>query len=138
MRARLLPEDVIRADDTKEGLYLRKAKELLQSYKLTQAFPGEDGKKAIITAYLNEISYGTAYGIAAAADDLPRQGAQRTHRQRGRPAGSHPPGAAHPLPLGHRRQGSLHQRRQGALRQEGQGTPAGAHSRLVVRTCAPG
>ena len=52
----------------KEGLYLRKAKELLQSYKLTQAFPGEEGKKAIITAYLNEISYGAAQGIAAAAD----------------------------------------------------------------------
>ena len=68
VRARLLPEDITSADNTQQGLYLRKAKELLQSYKLTQAFPGEDGKKAIITAYLNEISYGAASGIAAAAE----------------------------------------------------------------------
>jgi membrane peptidoglycan carboxypeptidase len=68
VRARLLPEEVVSADNTQEGLYLRKAKELLQSYKLTQAFPGEEGKKAIITAYLNEIFYGSAYGISAAAE----------------------------------------------------------------------
>ena len=65
----LLPEDVHRQPvDTKEGLYVRKAKEILQAYKLTQAFPGEEGKKEIITAYLNQIPYGGAYGIAAAAD----------------------------------------------------------------------
>ncbi len=69
VRARLLPEDVVSAGlSTREGLYTRKAKELLQAYKLTQAFSGEEGKKAIITAYLNEISYGTASGIAAAAE----------------------------------------------------------------------
>ncbi len=68
VRARLLPPDVIANDGTTEGLYERKAKEILQAYKLTQAFPGEEGKKAIITAYLNEISYGAALGIAAAAD----------------------------------------------------------------------
>jgi penicillin-binding protein 1A len=68
VRARLLPEELLEADDTQQGLYLRKAKELLQAYKLTQAFPGEEGKKAIITAYLNEIFYGSAYGIKAAAD----------------------------------------------------------------------
>ena len=56
-------------DNTREGLYVRKAKELIQAFKLTQAFPGEEGKKDIITAYLNEIFYGqNAYGIAAAAD----------------------------------------------------------------------
>ena len=43
--------------------------EIIQAFKLTQAFPGEQGKKDIITAYLNEIYYGqNAYGIAAAAD----------------------------------------------------------------------
>ena len=48
--------------------YLRKAKELIQSSRLTTAFPGEAGKERIITAYLNEIFYGhDAYGIAAAA-----------------------------------------------------------------------
>ena len=68
VRARLLPAAVTAQDDTQEGLYVRKAKEIIQAYKLTQAFPGEEGKKAIITAYLNEIFYGqNAYGIAAAA-----------------------------------------------------------------------
>ncbi|MFV2064043.1 MAG: transglycosylase domain-containing protein [Chloroflexota bacterium] len=68
VRARLLPADVLAADNTSEGLYVRKAKELIQAFKLTQAFPGEEGKMDIITAYLNEIFYGQAYGIAAAAD----------------------------------------------------------------------
>ena len=69
VRARLLPAEVIEQDNTQEGLYVRKAKELIQAFKLTQAFPGEQGKKDIITAYLNEIFYGrNAYGIAAAAD----------------------------------------------------------------------
>ncbi|MFV2062787.1 MAG: transglycosylase domain-containing protein, partial [Chloroflexota bacterium] len=67
VRARLLPADVLAADNTQEGLYIRKAKELIQAFKLTQAFPGEEGKKDIITAYLNEIFYGQAYGISAAA-----------------------------------------------------------------------
>jgi membrane peptidoglycan carboxypeptidase len=68
VRARLLPTDVVAQDNTQEGLYVRKAKEIIQAHKLTQAFPGEEGKKAIITAYLNEIFYGqNAYGIAAAA-----------------------------------------------------------------------
>ena len=66
VRAPLLPTDLV-AD--KERLYERKAKEMLQSYRLTQAFPGEDGKERIITAYLNQIFYGhNAYGISAAAD----------------------------------------------------------------------
>ena len=48
---------------------MRKVKEILQSLRLTDTFPGEDGKRTIITAYLNEIFYGhEAYGIAAAAD----------------------------------------------------------------------
>ncbi|MBA2720170.1 MAG: transglycosylase domain-containing protein [Chloroflexi bacterium] len=65
VRARLLPEDVIAPGANR---YLRKAKELIQSSRLTGAFPGEEGKQRIITAYLNEIFYGhDAYGIAAAA-----------------------------------------------------------------------
>ena len=69
VRARLLPTEVVARDNTQEGLYTRKAMEILQAFKLTQAFPGEQGKKDIITAYLNEIYYGQkAYGIAAAAD----------------------------------------------------------------------
>ena len=69
VRARLLPTEVVAQDNTQEGLYTRKAMEIIQAFKLTQAFPGEQGKKDIITAYLNEIYYGQkAYGIAAAAE----------------------------------------------------------------------
>jgi membrane peptidoglycan carboxypeptidase len=65
VRARLLPEDVTAPGANR---YLRKAKELIQSSRLTAAYPGEAGKQQIITAYLNEIFYGhDAYGIAAAA-----------------------------------------------------------------------
>ncbi len=65
VRARLLPQDVIASGADQ---YIRKAKELIQANRLTQAYPGEAGKQTIITAYLNEIFYGhDAYGIAAAA-----------------------------------------------------------------------
>jgi membrane peptidoglycan carboxypeptidase len=65
VRARLLPAEVIAPGSDR---YLRKAKELIQSSRLTQAYPGETGKQQIVTAYLNEIFYGhDAYGIAAAA-----------------------------------------------------------------------
>ncbi len=65
VRARLLP-----ADDIAPGadLVVRKAKEIIQAARLTQAFPGQTGKQQIITAYLNQVFYGhDAYGIAAAA-----------------------------------------------------------------------
>jgi penicillin-binding protein 1A len=65
VRARLLPEDVVAPGANR---YLRKAKEVIQSSRLTSAYPGEAGKQQIITAYLNEIFYGhDAYGIAAAS-----------------------------------------------------------------------
>jgi membrane peptidoglycan carboxypeptidase len=65
VRARLLPADVVSGGDR----YQRKLLEVIQSARLTAAFPGEAGKQRIITAYLNEIYYGhEAYGIAAAAD----------------------------------------------------------------------
>ena len=69
VRAVLLPEDILANQFTsKEALYERKAKEILQAYKLTQAYPGEEGKQDIIRAYLNEIPYGGAvHGIQAAA-----------------------------------------------------------------------
>jgi membrane peptidoglycan carboxypeptidase len=65
VRARLLPEDIINGSDR----YLRKAKEIIQSLRLTDEYPGAVGKERVISAYLNEIFYGhEAYGIAAAAD----------------------------------------------------------------------
>ena len=64
VRARLLPQDVIQGSDK----YLRKVLEIIQASRLTEAFPGQDGKKRIIASYLNEIYYGhESYGIAAAA-----------------------------------------------------------------------
>ena len=66
VRARLLPPDATAAGADR---YIRKAKELIQSSRVTDRFPGEAGKEQIISAYLNQIFYGhDAYGIAAAAD----------------------------------------------------------------------
>jgi membrane peptidoglycan carboxypeptidase len=66
VRARLLPRELLAPGS---DIYLRKAKEIIQAAKLTEAFPGEDGKRRIITAYLNQIFYGhNAYGVAAAAE----------------------------------------------------------------------
>ena len=63
VRARLLPPKAFEG-----STYERKAREIIQSIRLTQAFPGEDGKERIITAYLNQNFYGNQlYGIAAAA-----------------------------------------------------------------------
>ena len=48
--------------------YERKIREIIQSIRLTQAFPGEEGKQQIITAYLNQNFYGNqSYGVKAAA-----------------------------------------------------------------------
>jgi membrane peptidoglycan carboxypeptidase len=66
VRARLLPEDVTAPGSDR---YVRKVKEIIQSLRLNDAFPGESGKERVMSAYLNEIFYGHgAYGIAAAAD----------------------------------------------------------------------
>src|SRR6188472_1475202 len=47
VRARLLPEDVVNGSDR----YLRKAKEIIQSLRLTDEFPGTLGKERVISAY---------------------------------------------------------------------------------------
>ena len=63
VRARLLPPEAFAG--TREE---RKIREIIQSLRLTQAYPGLDGKQEIITAYLNQNFYGNqSYGIAAAA-----------------------------------------------------------------------
>ena len=64
-RMRLLDDDLL---EDPSRLAERKLKELIQSIRLTQAFPGEQGKREIITAYLNQIYYGNqSYGVKAAA-----------------------------------------------------------------------
>lgn len=63
VRARLLPSGAFSG-----SVYERKLREIIQSIRLTQAYPGEDGKQKIITAYLNQNFYGNqSYGVAAAA-----------------------------------------------------------------------
>jgi membrane peptidoglycan carboxypeptidase len=63
VRARLLPPEAFAG-----STYERKAREIIQSIRLTQAFPGEAGKQQIITAYLNQNFYGNqSYGVKAAA-----------------------------------------------------------------------
>ena len=63
VRARLLPPEAFDG-----SLYERKVREIIQSIRLTQAFPGEAGKQQIITAYLNQNFYGNqSYGVKAAA-----------------------------------------------------------------------
>jgi membrane peptidoglycan carboxypeptidase len=48
----------------------RKIKEIIQSIRVTQAYPGLDGKRRIITAYYNQNFFGNNnYGIRAAAKD---------------------------------------------------------------------
>jgi penicillin-binding protein 1A len=63
VRAKLLPAWAFEG-----SVYDRKIREIIQSIRLTQAYPGEDGKKQIIQAYLNQNFYGNqSYGVAAAA-----------------------------------------------------------------------
>ncbi|HYO41975.1 MAG TPA: transglycosylase domain-containing protein [Candidatus Limnocylindrales bacterium] len=46
----------------------RKLREIIQSIRVTQAYPGVEGKQRILAAYLNQNYYGNeSYGIAAAA-----------------------------------------------------------------------
>ncbi|HYO43560.1 MAG TPA: transglycosylase domain-containing protein [Candidatus Limnocylindrales bacterium] len=65
VRNRLLPaEDIEPGSDR----YQRKLREIIQSIRLTEAYPGEDGKKLIMESYLNNNYYGNrSYGVAAAA-----------------------------------------------------------------------
>ena len=63
VRARLLPATAFAG-----SVYERKAKEIIQSIRLTEAYPGEAGKQTIIEKYLNQNFYGNrSYGVAAAA-----------------------------------------------------------------------
>ena len=63
VRNRLLPAAAF--EDT---TWERKVREIIQSIRLTDAYPGDKGKQEIITAYLNNNFYGNStYGVKAAA-----------------------------------------------------------------------
>ena len=65
VRQRLLDPDLVQ--DPKRQVE-RKLMEIIQSIRLTQAYPGVQGKQEIITAYLNQNYYGNqTYGVKAAA-----------------------------------------------------------------------
>jgi penicillin-binding protein 1A len=50
-----------------EPTFTRKVKEIIQSIRVTQAYPGVGGKQRIVAAYLNQNYYGNdTYGVAAA------------------------------------------------------------------------
>ena len=75
VRARLLDPELVQDP---ERTIERKLKEIIQSIRVTQAFPGEEGKQEIITAYLNQNYYGNqSYGVKAAVRDVLRQGSRR-------------------------------------------------------------
>jgi peptidoglycan glycosyltransferase len=66
VRQRLLDPALV-SDPTRT--FERKLKEIVQSIRLTEAYPGLDGKKQIIAAYLNQNYYGNqTYGVKAAAE----------------------------------------------------------------------
>jgi membrane peptidoglycan carboxypeptidase len=65
VRQRLLPASLVQ-DSSRT--FERKLKEIVQSIRLTEAYPGVEGKQKIIAAYLNQNYYGNqSYGIKAAA-----------------------------------------------------------------------
>ncbi|MEK6720017.1 MAG: transglycosylase domain-containing protein [Chloroflexota bacterium] len=67
VRQRLLDPELVQS---KGRTFERKLKEIVQSIRLTNAFPGEKGKQRIITAYLNQNFYGNnSYGVKAAANN---------------------------------------------------------------------
>jgi peptidoglycan glycosyltransferase len=66
VRQRLLDPALV-SDPTRT--FERKLKEIVQSIRLTEAYPGVDGKQQIIAAYLNQNYYGNqTYGVKAAAE----------------------------------------------------------------------
>lgn len=65
VRQRLLDPELVRDPGR---VIERKVKEIIQSVRVTEAYPGEEGKKRIIEAYLNQNYYGNgSYGVLAAA-----------------------------------------------------------------------
>ena len=75
VRQRLLDAELVQ-DPNRQAE--RKLKEIIQSIRLTEAFPGVEGKKKIITAYMNQNYYGNqSYGIKAAAQSLLREGSSQ-------------------------------------------------------------
>ena len=97
------PTDVVAPGSDR---YLRKVKEILQSLRLTDAFPGEDGKRRVITR-LPQRDLLRAWRVRhrGGRPDLLRQGARRADRRPGGAAGRPAEVADHARPLSLRRTG---------------------------------
>jgi membrane peptidoglycan carboxypeptidase len=66
VRIRLIDADLM-ADP--ERILERKIKEAILALRVSDAFPGEEGKREILEMYMNQVYYGNqAYGIAAAVE----------------------------------------------------------------------
>jgi membrane peptidoglycan carboxypeptidase len=65
VRQRLLDAELVRDPDRRVE---RKIKEIIQSIRVSETYPGDEGKQRVITAYLNQNYYGNnSYGVMAAA-----------------------------------------------------------------------
>ncbi|MEP7159145.1 MAG: transglycosylase domain-containing protein, partial [Chloroflexota bacterium] len=65
VRQRLLDPELVRDPDR---VIERKVKEIIQSVRVTEAYPGQEGKRRIMEAYVNQNYYGNgSYGVLAAA-----------------------------------------------------------------------
>ncbi len=65
VKQRLLPSQYV---EPGADPYERKVREIIQAMRLTDEYPGDEGKRAIMEAYLNNNFYGNRnYGVAAAA-----------------------------------------------------------------------
>src|SRR5699024_4023791 len=66
VRIRLIDAELM-ADP--ERILERKIKEALLALRVSDAYPGEEGKRQILEMYMNQVYYGNqAYGIAAAVE----------------------------------------------------------------------
>ena len=110
VRARLLPPEAFDG-----SIYERKAREIIQSIRLTQALPpGDAGKQQIITAYLNQNFYGNqSYGVKAAAKSYFGKSLDRADPRPGRDPRRDPPVADQVRPRPQCRRGLPRQRRRG-------------------------
>ena len=132
VRQRLLDPDLVQDPNR---LIERKIKEIIQSVRVTEAYPGEAGKQQIITAYLNQNYYGNgSYGVLAAAQGY--FGVDRPQRADAGPGGAagRPPAVAVVVRPGAQRGRTA---RRPAVRAPRHGTSRSSSGATTSSTCSP-